>query len=148
MKKKKENPPPQADGDGYTKHIGMKLSKKEFDQIDAHVKLLNYVSGNDPLHHREWVEDAIREKLDREKEFNFRDLPEEKHLSLYLDADLHAQLEERINLLKKVTGGYTKKQWVLAAVMDKLNREEKDATARLKKLRTQGQKTTTSTTSE
>lgn len=116
------------------KHIGMKLNEYDFDRIDEHVRTLNCFSEKDARHKREWVLDAIREKLDREQEFSVRNIPQEKHLSIYMDTDLYTKLDERIELIKKLKGGFTKKQWIMAAVVEKLNREEQNAKALLKKL--------------
>lgn len=95
-------------------------------RLTNHIRTLKYLGRLDRSKH-DWMVDAVREKLKREREHahSFKSIPVEKSIHISLDEELKSELENRIALIKKFTAQtYSTKKWVLEALQEKIEREE------------------------
>ena len=107
--------------------IGIKISKRILKKLQKHIAVSNYALHQD-LSQQEWILKAITEKLEREKansEHHFNSL---KQVTIRLDRSLKDQIEKKLFNLKASNDqskSYSKKSWILEAIEEKLDREEK-----------------------
>lgn len=72
-----------------------------------------------------WITSAIKEKLRKDSDKN--QIPKASTLSVKIDQELDKLILERIEYVKKFRVSYSKKQWLVDAIIDKLDSEEQDA---------------------
>lgn len=72
---------------------------------------------------QKWVLDAIKEKLHLESQSEY--LPKEKFISLKIHQNLHKQILKRVERMCEVRKSFSQKQWIVEAIADKLERDEK-----------------------
>ena len=106
------------------KHCALSMGEQVYKKIDNHIRILQH-SEQKNLTKRKWVADAIKEKLEREVEINHNNIPKEKHLSFKIETVLHEEVEKRIELIRKFRRSFSKKQWILEALLEKIEKEEK-----------------------
>lgn len=92
-----------------------------------HNKFLNHLQNLKSQNHPErtqkaWILDAILKKMERDAAS--QGIHKAKHLALKLNEKLFEQLEARIEEISKVIPHYTKKQWILDAIEEKLEAEK------------------------
>ena len=90
-------------------------------RISRHIDRLKATEGPGQSRQR-WVVDAIKEKLNEENVSN--NLPRAKFLGLKISQHLHEQILKRVELMRKIRNSFSKKQWIIEAVSDKLDRDE------------------------
>lgn len=100
----------------YTFTIGSNLHEK----LEKHLFSLKAI--NKKSSKGKWVNDAIIEKLKHE---NVGDLSKQRRIQVFLDDSISGEIERRIQVFKKVYSSYSKKQWILEAIHEKLDRESK-----------------------
>lgn len=104
---------------GYAIEIGDSLHKK----IDTHIKAL---SLDDRNHSKQsWIIEAIKEKLSTEKQNAFKMLSKGKFLNLSMSKKLMQEVEEKVTAHKAIRKSYSKKKWILEAIYEKFDKEEK-----------------------
>lgn len=143
MHMKKREPPNSSEKQQRTtscKLVTIRVGEHFFSRVENHVRTLKYINKLYPKK-KEWIAKAIHEKLDREhKEKSFQEeskgIPRTKHINVELDLQINEDLEKRINVIKKVRSGFSKKQWILEAIMEKLELEEAGAQLRAEKIHT------------
>jgi len=91
-------------------------------RINKHVNKLKSTEGPGQSKQK-WVIDAIKEKLNAEN--LSEDLPREKSLGLKISLNLHNQILKRVEMMRKVRSSFSKKQWIVEAIADKLDRDER-----------------------
>ncbi len=107
----------------------IKIGEMLYRRIDDHIRTQKRF-GEKRQTKNAWLEEAVKEKLESERDFSAGNIPREKHLSVSLSKSLTDELEKRVELLKNLLEGYSKKRFILEAALEKLEREE----AGLKKL--------------
>ncbi|KIC71563.1 hypothetical protein DB41_AV00030 [Neochlamydia sp. TUME1] len=100
----------------YTFTIGSNLH----DKLEKHLFSLKAI--NKKCSKGKWVYEAIAEKLKLE---NVGDLSKQRRIQVFLDDNISNEIEKRIQIFKKVYSSYSKKQWILEAIHEKLDRELK-----------------------
>jgi hypothetical protein len=81
---------------------------------------------------QKWVEDAIREKLTNDETKTL--IPKANTIYVKIDDNLKNQMEKRIEFMKNFCSSYSKKRWLVDAVVEKLERDEKEIDLKLSKL--------------
>lgn len=100
-------------------------------KLDDHLQILKF------LHHPEnkrqtWIINAIRKKLSLANNLN---IAKGKHLNLKLEELLANELEGRLAEILKLHPNYTKKQWILEAIEEKLESEKELVQNKLTEIR-------------
>jgi hypothetical protein len=108
---------------GVSPHIYQKLEK--------HLFLLKTVDTKRTR--KTWILEAIQEKLANETIND--DIPKQKRVSVEIDESTHQQLDQRVNLMKKFHTTYSKKQWILDAILEKLDKDNKKISEKLTKIK-------------
>ena len=96
-----------------------------YKRLERHILRLKRM-GNNRITKHSWVEAAIREKWEREKKLHPDNVPEEKGISLKLPKYLSKGVESIVSFIKKYRRSYSKKQWIVEAIEEKLEQESKD----------------------
>jgi hypothetical protein len=104
----------------YSVTIGDNLHKR----IDKHLNLLKNLEDENYTK-QQWLMAALKEKL--EKDENLSDIPKARHLRVQVDRNTHKKLESMVNLIKNFRRSYSKKQLLVEAICEKLDREEEKA---------------------
>jgi len=100
----------------YTIRIPALLQKK----IDSHLQILKVLKHPEKNQHK-WLLNAIHKKL--LKEVNSQEISKSTNLNVKLDDDLADQVDKRISQINRVYPSYSKKQWLLEAIEEKLESE-------------------------
>lgn len=110
------------------KAISIRVGEHLFSRVDTHVRTIRFLDKNSPKK-KGWIATAIQERLEQEKGIKspqdiLKGVPCTKHFNFILEPELNEALENHVNILKKVRNGFSKKQWVLEAIIAKLEQEE------------------------
>lgn len=100
-------------------------------RIEKHVRLLKILE--DKSHTKQkWILNAVKEKLKKECDpLSSKD----RHLQIKMDPKTHQLIEEQVNMIKKGRRSYSKKQLIVEAIFEQLDREEEKAKELLEKLK-------------
>lgn len=101
--------------------VRIKLKQSLYQQFLKHLQDLKEKNHPDRTQ-KAWIYNAILKKIERDEAS--LDIPKAKHLALKLDEDLSDRLEARIEEICKTIPHYTKKQWILDAIEEKLEAEK------------------------
>lgn len=113
----------------YSLRIGERLYKR----LSKHIQLLKHLRSI--KNQQEWLEKAILTKIKKEEEQDTtKYFSPEKYLSFKISSQLDVQVEKRVEIMKKIRGNFSKKQWVLEAIYERLEAEEAETEARTKEL--------------
>lgn len=104
------------------------ISPHIHERLERHILILKKLVDRGMTKQR-WVTSAIREKL--EKDSSDEQLPKATTLSVKIEADLEKSIFQRIEYVKQFRFSYSKKQWLVDAIIDKLDREEAEAEKKL-----------------
>jgi hypothetical protein len=96
-------------------------------KTSLHDKLLNHLQKLKSQNHPDrtqnaWVLNAILSKMERDEASQV--IPKARNLALKFDETLTERLEARIEEISKTIPHYTKKQWILDAIEEKLEMEK------------------------
>jgi hypothetical protein len=112
----------------YTVKIDDYLHKR----LDKHLRIIKHIEQKG-LSKQKWVMDAIHEKLEKDKQPE-ADLPKDHYLVLKFNEPVSEQIESKVNYQRQFRDSYSKKQWLVAAIYEKLEREEQKAKELLEEL--------------
>jgi hypothetical protein len=105
------------------KNYSIRIGERLYKRIYKHIQLLKHL--NKIQNKQSWLEGAIQDKLEREKELDIVDcISPEKHLSFKISSQIDAKIEKKVEIIKKFRSSFSKKQWVLEAIYEKLDNEE------------------------
>ncbi|WP_068470608.1 hypothetical protein [Candidatus Protochlamydia phocaeensis] len=107
------------------KSFSIRIAEHLYERFSKHIQLLKYVRKTSK-NKAKWIEESFIEKLERERELSFDTIPDEKILHFKIDEQLYQEIEDRVNIIKKFRN-YSKKQWMVEAIYEKLEREEQEA---------------------
>ena len=112
---------------GYT----VSVSPHIFNRLEQHILFVKRLSNRNETR-QNWVLEAIRDKLTRDD--RSQDVPKECRLNLKIDETTATKLFKRVELIKKFRTSYSKKQWILDAILERLERDEKKIKQKLLEL--------------
>ncbi|MGE3556380.1 MAG: hypothetical protein AB7M93_26120 [Candidatus Obscuribacterales bacterium] len=92
------------------------------DRLKRHILSVERMEGK-RVTKQQWIEAAIREKLEKEKHLHPADIGKEPRLSLKLVESLSREIDEKVDFMRKFRSTYSKKQWVVEAIEEKLAQE-------------------------
>ena len=104
------------------KSFSIELSKDLAQRLNKHIQLLKKLDSEIKFK-QAWVEKAIEEKLQREKEDSHQNL-EDEYLHFKINYKIHEAVKNQVNLIKKFRNSYSQKKWFLEALYEKLDRDE------------------------
>lgn len=121
---KKNDPslPPKGKLKQYTISVGGNLHKR----VTKHVELLKRLE-NRSHSQQQWMKDALKEKLAQlEEQLGEADVDElkELYLAFKVEEEINHEVEKKIKILKNMRRSYSKKQLLIEAFSEKLDREE------------------------
>ena len=83
---------------------------------------------------KDWIKDALREKIAIDGLEIPEDLVKELRINFDVEPELGKEIESRVDLIRRLRGNYSKKQWIQSAINEKLDREEQVKKLELLKL--------------
>lgn len=113
------------------KFLSCKVGEYLYNRLENHVRSLKFLDGN--IKKKEWLANALKEKLKRGKSLSLVNIPKEKHVQFPIDDQLHSELTKRLALIKKYRH-YTAKQLLLEAIQEQLDREEESIKKRIARI--------------
>lgn len=102
---------------GYAVTIGENLHQR----IDNHLYLMKNL-GKKNFTKQQWLLNALQEKLAQDE--TLVSVPKERHIQIKVDHTTRKQLESRVDFIRNFRRSYSKKQLILEAIYEKLDREE------------------------
>lgn len=100
----------------------IRISNNFFQRFTKHLRLLKRIKVAQTK--QNWLEDAIQKKFEVVKNLNLLDDVGDKFVTVKLDKNLAADIENKITELRKLGIKINKKQFFLEAIGDKLAMEE------------------------
>ncbi|MCH9625883.1 MAG: hypothetical protein S4CHLAM123_10680 [Chlamydiales bacterium] len=103
----------------YTVKIGEHLYKR----LGKHIQILKHLEHRGK-NKQGWVLEAIKEKLETEEANPSEIIPQERYLAITMNDLLGKRVEKIVSLQKQLRDSYSKKQWFLEALDEKLEKED------------------------
>jgi hypothetical protein len=99
------------------------ISSFLYNKLDQHVFIVRKLLG---IHRtkRDWLVAAIEEKLAREAADN--NFGEVKRISFKIDPLTKKQLEDRLQNIRRLRDTFSKKQWILDAIQERLDQQKEE----------------------
>ncbi len=104
------------------KNISLNVGEHLFRCLSKHIRQLKCLD-NSIRNRDEWIEQAIKEKLDNDKNVDLDQSLKQKTISLKVSPEVFEDLEKRVALIRKFRRSYSKKQWLVDAIYEKLDRD-------------------------
>ena len=123
---------PMSSGYAFT------ISPHIYSRLERHILILKKLIDRSTTKQR-WLSNAIKEKLARDE--NNQQLPKATYLSVKIEKDTEKEIGKKIEFAKKFRFSYSKKQWIVDAILEKLDQEETEDKSKLLDL-TQSQRDT------
>lgn len=115
------------------RNYSLRIGERFYKRISKHIQLLKQL--NSIQNKQEWIEETILIKLKKEEEQDLDEcIPSEKYLSFKIKIQIDAKIEKRVEMIKKIRGSFSKKQWIVEAIYDRLDIEEKAIKEKAKEL--------------
>lgn len=114
-------PPPVG---GYTVTVNSHIHKR----LERHILIIKKLIDRHATK-QDWLVNAIREKM--EKDITGQEIPTTHSITVKLDARLEQMILQRIEYIKKFKFSYSKKKWIIDAIVDKLDRDEEEVEKKL-----------------
>ncbi|MFI5342783.1 MAG: hypothetical protein ACHQUC_01035 [Chlamydiales bacterium] len=102
------------------KSITIRIGENLYKRFNKHIKCLKNLSKQ--LTKQNWLEQAFKEKLTKQDD-SIHDILSEKLLHIRIDDPLFKEIAKQVEMIKKFRN-FSKKQWMLEAIYEKLDREE------------------------
>lgn len=102
---------------GYTVFISPHI----YERLEQHISILKKAVDRN-ITKQAWLINAIKEKL--ENDSIDQHVPKANTLSVKIEEALENLILERIEHIKKFRSSYSKKQWIIDAVISKLDRDQ------------------------
>lgn len=102
-------------------------------RFNKHIHLLKRLE-NTSISKQRWITEAIKEKLEKESTSNFEDLPKDRHISFRVAKNLSNMVENSVIKTRKFRRSFSKKQWFVEAIYEKLDKEEQQSKELLKNM--------------
>ena len=105
-----------------TKAYSLRLGRHLFEKLHKHINLIKIIEGKRKTK-KEWIAEAIQEKLERERDPEHSASYTPKAITIHLDEDTDRELEAKVDLLKRLHGKFSKRQIMVDAIQEKLDSE-------------------------
>ena len=112
----------------YTVTISPHVHKR----LDKHIFVIKKLIDKG-LKKNNWLLSALIEKLEREAPY--QEVSPAKTITIKMEPKLEQLILQRVNHIKKLRKSYSKKQWILDAIIDKLDRDEENIDNKLLEIR-------------
>ena len=90
-------------------------------KLEKHLKILKFIE-HQKQSKQNWIVEAVKDKLKRD--LDLKEIPKDKRLVFKIDNTLSKQVSKQVDILKKFKNSYSKKQWFVEAINEKLEKEE------------------------
>ena len=108
------------------------ISPHIHDRLERHILILKKLIDRSTTKQR-WLIACIKEKL--RNEADKKEVPKANTINVKIYEELDKQLIQRIEFIRKFRSSYSKKQWIVDAILEKLERDEKEVENKLSVMR-------------
>ncbi len=118
---------PNEEADSFGPRYSVNLSPHLHNKLEQHIKkvmALEKMKGKVKTTKQKWFLDAVKDKLDRQ--LASREIPKAHRLSICFDPKTFEKLENQVNFNKNFASSYSKKQFIMEAVLEKFEEEAED----------------------
>lgn len=102
-------------------------------RIAQHIRSLKHLEGKNYSKKR-WIQEAIKAKLQSFDLDNLENIENDRHLTVTLSGHMNDEIIKIIEILKKLRVRYSKTEFILEAIEEKLNLDEKSTKELLKNM--------------
>lgn len=108
------------------KVISFRIGKYLDKRIRNHLLSLKYLNKAEGK--MQWLNKAFKKKLEREKNLSANDfISSDSYLGCKIDRELDLEIKKSVDIIKNYRVSYSKKQWILEAIEELLEIEEREA---------------------
>lgn len=104
----------------------IRISDHLHNRLTKHIQILKYATDQN-CSKQTWAQEAFEEKWEQEQAQFFEGPSTDKHLHVKISQDLNSKIERCVNRMREVRISFSKKQWFLEALYEKLDRDEQKA---------------------
>jgi hypothetical protein len=104
---------------GSVKNYSFIISPQINHKLSKHLTSLKMIKGN--LKKSEWLVNAIKEKLNRDNCGEI--IQKEMRINLPIDEETLERLESNVKMTGKFRTSFSKKQWIVEAILEQLEKE-------------------------
>lgn len=108
--------------EGSKRKYTLRITRTLVERLNRHLSYLKFVK-NKRFSKRSWVLDALREKIEGEKNTDIPDIPKRGVILLELEDELAREVDAKVRLVRDVRGSYSIKSWMVDAIEEKLERD-------------------------
>lgn len=105
-------------------NLNLQIKAKLDKRISQHIRSLKHLEGKGYSKKR-WVQEAIKAKLQSLDLENLENIESDCHLKVTLSGHMDDEIRKTIKILKALNVNYSKTEFVLEAIEEKLNLDEK-----------------------
>ncbi len=106
------------------KRFSIRINENLHRRFNQHIKRLKNINKSLATKQK-WLVQAFQEKLENH-DVSSSGILNEKLIHFKLDEQLYKEIEEKVEIIKKFRS-FSKKQWMIEAIYEKLDREEQQA---------------------
>jgi len=103
------------------KRFSIRINENLHKRFNQHIKCLKNINRR-LVTKQNWIVDAFQEKLAHQDD-SFSGILNEKLIHFKVDEKLFNELDSKVEMIKKFRS-FSKKQWMIEAIYEKLEREE------------------------
>lgn len=120
----------QSASESKFKFCSIRVGENLFNRVKKHID--NLKKCRDGYSRSQWVNDAIKSKL--EKEIQHNTITVDKFLNTRIDVKMIEMMNQQVSIMKKFNNSYSKQKWLVEALSEKLDEEEQSAKQKLQEL--------------
>lgn len=117
------------------KRYTLRVSEHLFKKIEKQILVLKYLD-NRCQSKQEWIQTAVKEKIENEKEISPESIPKERRLHFKIEKNHGDYISGMVSFRKQFRESFSQKQWLIEAIQEKLEREGPKTEKLLKDLKT------------
>jgi len=91
-------------------------------RLEKHLRILKHLDEGGKTK-QQWIKEALKEKLEQSNESELL-APKESRIAVRLNEAMNRKVEKKVELRKKLRDSYSKKQLIVEAINEKLEKEE------------------------
>ena len=103
---------------------GIKIKAALEERIANHIRALKHLKGE--YSKKKWIQEAIKERLQSYQKINLEKIKSDRSLNINMSRDTHNEIFKIVKILKKLGVRASKTEFLIEAILDKLEREEEN----------------------
>ncbi len=101
----------------------IRVGENLYVRLENIIKAFKYLE-NKKYTKKQWITESIIEKLQKEGVLTLETLPKVRRLHFEIDQSLDDKISKNVNITKSFVDSFSKKQWLVEAIFEKLEKDE------------------------